>query len=122
MKINKINKVKTLVSTLFATIFVSANSLVVKAAGTSVITNEDASNLGNNIKSAVEAIAMPLGSALVFASVVMAAIRIIVNHYNPNKRGEALGSIGWIAIGAIILGGALMISGVIMSIGTSKAA
>lgn len=49
-----------------------------------------------NIKRVITSIAMPLGSALIFASVVIAALKMIANANNPQKRAESIGSLAWI--------------------------
>ena len=49
-----------------------------------------------NIKRVIASIAMPLGSALIFASVVIAALKMIANANNPQKRAESIGSLAWI--------------------------
>ena len=46
-----------------------------------------------NIKRVITSIAMPLGSALIFASVVIAALKMIANANNPQKRAESIGSL-----------------------------
>lgn len=50
----------------------------------------------DNIKRVITSIAMPLGSVLIFASIVIAAIKIIANANNPQKRAESIGSLTWI--------------------------
>ena len=49
-----------------------------------------------NIKRVITSIAMPLGGVLIFASVVVAAIKMIANANNPQKRAESIGSLAWI--------------------------
>ena len=50
----------------------------------------------DNIKRVITSIAMPLGGVLIFASVVVAAIKMIANANNPQKRAESIGSLAWI--------------------------
>jgi cytochrome bd-type quinol oxidase subunit 1 len=74
------------------------------------------SDVTDKIKNAVANVAMPIGGVLIFLSIVIVAIKIIVSHYNPNKRSEALGGLLWVALGAAILGCALVIAGWIISV------
>lgn len=97
-------------------------SLITKAyadSNGSVIDTKAVSDTATQLKNAISAIAMPIGSVLIFGAVVMVAIKIIMTHNNPNKRSEAAGGLLWVAGGALILGLALMISGVIINIATN---
>ena len=73
-----------------------------------------------NIKRVITSIAMPLGGVLIFASVVIAAIKMIVNANNPQKRSESIGSLAWICGGGVILGLSLIIAGIIINIATNN--
>ena len=55
----------------------------------------------DNIKRVITSIAMPLGGVLIFASVVVAAIKMIANANNPQKRAESIGSLAWICGGGV---------------------
>ena len=72
-----------------------------------------------NIKNAVIKLAMPIGSVLMFVSIVIIAIKIIINANNPNKRSEGIGGLAWVAAGFMILSLALIISGIILSVATN---
>lgn len=52
-----------------------------------------------NIKRVITSIAMPLGGVLIFASIVVAALKMIANANNPQKRSESIGSLAWICGG-----------------------
>lgn len=73
-----------------------------------------------NIKRVITSIAMPLGGVLIFASVVIAAIKMIANANNPQKRAESIGSLAWICGGGVILGASLIISGIIINVATNN--
>ena len=73
-----------------------------------------------NIKRVITSVAMPLGGVLIFASVVVAAIKMIVNANNPQKRSESIGSLAWICGGGVILGLSLIIAGIIINIATNN--
>lgn len=74
----------------------------------------------DNIKRVITSIAMPLGGVLIFASVVVAALKMIVNSNNPQKRAESIGSLTWICGGGVILGASLIIAGIIINIATNN--
>jgi TRAP-type C4-dicarboxylate transport system permease small subunit len=73
-----------------------------------------------NIKRVIISIAMPLGGVLIFASIVIAAIKMIANANNPQKRAESIGSLAWICGGGVILGASLIIAGIIINIATNN--
>ncbi|KOY66085.1 hypothetical protein [Clostridium sporogenes] len=114
--INKFNNLKITISTFITILLTNILCNPVLAApaapSKSVVTNSDAEAVGNRIVDAIQQISFPVGSALIFLCIVLSAVRIISTHYNPNARSEALRSILWIAIGALILGSALIIAGV----------
>lgn len=56
---------------------------------------------------------------LIFASVVVAAIKMIANANNPQKRAESIGSLAWICGGGVILGASLIIAGIIVNVATN---
>lgn len=72
-----------------------------------------------NIKDAVVKLAMPVGSVLMFVSIVIIAIKLIVNANNPNKRSEGIGGLAWVAAGFMLLSLALIVSGIVLSIATN---
>lgn len=74
----------------------------------------------DNIKRVITSIAMPLGGVLIFASVVIAAIKMIVNANNPQRRAESIGSLAWICGGGVVLGASLIIAGIIINIATNN--
>ena len=53
----------------------------------------------DNIKRVITSIAMPLGGALIFASVVVAALKMIAHANIPKKRAECFASLAWICGG-----------------------
>lgn len=74
----------------------------------------------DNIQRVITSVAMPLGGVLIFASVVVAAIKMIANSNNPQKRAESIGSLAWICGGGVILGLSLIIAGIIINIATNN--
>lgn len=72
-----------------------------------------------NIKNAVVKLAMPIGGILVFVSIVIIALKMIVNSNNANKRSESIGALAWVCAGTMLLGLSLIVSGIILSIATN---
>lgn len=83
------------------------------------IGTEEVRTATDNIKRAITSIAMPLGGILIFASIVVAALKMIANANNPQKRAESVGSLAWICGGGVILGASLIIAGIIVNIATN---
>lgn len=111
----KVNKLKLALYT--TPMMVSLMRLKVYAEST--ISTKEVEDATNNIKNAVVKLAMPIGSILLFVSIVIIALKMIANSGNPNKRTESIGSLAWVAGGFMLLGLALIVSGIILSIATN---
>lgn len=113
-----ITKLKAIgaIFTLFA---MKTNMVFATEGGTSIGTAE-VETATENIKRVITSIAMPLGGVLIFASVVIAAIKMIANSNNPQKRAESIGSLAWICGGGVVLGASLIIAGIIINIATNN--
>ncbi len=85
----------------------------------SSISTAEVETATENIKNAVVKLAMPIGSILMFVSIVIIALKMIANSGNPNKRTESIGSLAWVAGGFMLLGLALIVSGIVLSIATN---
>ncbi len=111
-------KVKRVIKKLFVISFFilnKANLCLATGIGT-----QEVQTATDNIKRVITSIAMPLGGILIFASVVIAALRMIANANNPQKRAESIGSLAWICGGGVILGLSLIITGIIINIATNN--
>lgn len=71
-----------------------------------------------NLQRVITSLAIPLGSVIIFASIVITALKMIFNSNNPNKRSESIGSLAWITGGGVLLGLSLVIAGIILNIAT----
>ena len=91
----------------------------IKAYATSTIGKAEVETATANIRDAVVKLAMPIGSVLMFVSIVIIAIKLIVNANNPNKRSEGIGGLAWVALGFMLLSLALIVSGILLSVATS---
>ena len=89
-------------------------------ASDSGIGTQEVQTATDNIKRVITSIAMPLGGVLIFASIVIAAIKMIANANNPQKRSESIGSLAWICGGGVILGASLIIAGIIINVSTNN--
>ena len=77
------------VFTILAIILVlltNVNAVLATESGTTGIGTAEVTQATDNIKRVITSIAMPLGGVLIFASVVVAAIKMIANSNNPQKR------------------------------------
>lgn len=83
------------------------------------ISTAEVNQATENIKNAVIKLAMPIGGILVFVSIVIIALKMIVNSNNANKRSEAIGALAWVCGGTMLLGLSLIVSGIILSIATN---
>lgn len=111
----KINKLKW---TLYSTpIFIAI--LDSKVYAESSISTTEIKTATDNIKNAVVKLAIPIGSVLMFVSIVIIALKMIANSGNPSKRTESIGSLAWVAGGFLLLGLALIVSGIVLSIATN---
>ena len=93
--------------------------LNVKTYAASTIGTQEVETATQNIRDAVIKLAMPVGSVLMFVSIVIIAIKLIVNANNPNKRSEGIGVLAWVAAGFMLLSLALIVSGIVLSVATN---
>lgn len=112
---NIINKVKLIIFTTP----VILTLMKVKVFASNTIGVQEVETATQNIKNAVVRIAMPIGSVIMFVSIVIIAIKLIANANNPNKRSEGIGGLAWVAGGFMLLSLALIVSGIILSIATN---
>ena len=112
-----LRKLKKLKISLYTTPFFLA--LMKARVYASSISTTEVEAATENIENAVIKLAMPIGSVLVFVSIVIIALKMIVNSGNPNKRTESIGSLAWVVGGFMLLGLSLIVSGIILSIATN---
>ena len=117
-KKEKLVKKLSTVATIVTLLVIQANTSFATGAG--AIGTAEVQAATDNIKRVITSIAMPLGGVLIFASIVVAAIKMIANANNPQKRAESIGSLAWICGGGVILGASLIIAGIIINIATNN--
>lgn len=115
IKKEKLQKFKIASLVTLGTMFL----LNLKTYASSTIGTQEVETATQNIKNAVIQLAMPVGSVLMFVSIVIIAIKLIVNANNPNKRSEGVGGLAWVAAGFMLLSLALIVSGIILSVSTN---
>ncbi len=119
MKLSKrkkqlITKLSTL-GTILTLLAIKSNVVFATGIGTAEVQTAT-----DNIKRVITSIAMPLGGVLIFASIVVASIKMIANANNPQKRAESIGSLAWICGGGVVLGASLIIAGIIINVATNN--
>lgn len=110
-------KEKLILSTITVPLMVMLLNIKTYAAIT--IGTQEVETATQNIRDAVIKLAMPVGSVLMFVSIVIIAIKLIVNANNPNKRTEGIGGLAWVAGGFMLLSLALIVSGIVLSVATN---
>ncbi len=65
----------------------------------------------------INELSLPIGAFFIFVAVLMVGFSIIKNRDNADERGKAMESLLWLAIGAFIIGGALIIAGALGGVG-----
>lgn len=114
---NKIAKRLSILGTAITLLAIRSNICLTESTG---IGTAEVQTATDNIKRVIISIAMQLGGVLIFATVVIAAIKMIANANNPQKRVESIGSLAWICGGGVILGASLIIAGIIINVATNN--
>jgi len=112
------NKVKKFVAMMPITLLTLSSKVFAESEGSTLGTQE-VTTATENLKRVITSIAIPLGSIIIFASIVITALKMIFNSNNPNKRSESIGSLAWITAGGVLLGLALVVAGIILNIATN---
>ena len=115
MQRKKLKQISQKIIITSAFLVVKANMCLATGIGT-----QEVQAATDNIKRVITSIAMPLGGVLIFASIVIAALKMIANANNPQKRAESIGSLAWICGGGVVLGASLIIAGIIINIATNN--
>ena len=98
---------------------ISTNVMAKTEKVTDAVGTEEVTTATENLKRVITSIAIPLGSIIIFASIVITALKMIFNINNPNKRSESIGSLAWITGGGVLLGLALVVAGIILNVATN---
>ena len=103
-------KLKGIVTTFPLYIMMASNTVFATDAA---LGTQEVTAATQNLQRVITSLAIPLGSVIIFASIVITAIKMIINSNNPSKRSESIGSLAWITGGGVLLGLSLVIAGII---------
>lgn len=79
---------------------------------------QTATGLGERIVGLIQSVGMPLGGAFLLLAVVIIAVKLALASTGVSgKKEDAMQGLMYVAIGGIILGGALFITGALLGIG-----
>lgn len=78
-----------------------------------------ATGLAQTIYDLVSTLGMPIGGSIIFGCVVIMAVKIAASGLQgrAEKKAEAMGGLGYVLFGGILLGASLFIAGAIIGIG-----
>lgn len=113
-----LKKVRSYVSALLFALFMFAAKAAFAAANYTIPT-QSGEDLGVKIKNLVMSVGMPVGGAILLLSVAFMAIKLMMSAFKADKKAEVMEGFMPIAIGGIILGGAMFFAGVILGIGSN---
>ncbi len=65
----------------------------------------------------VQNVAMPLGSIIFFACIIVAGIQLMWFRNRPDARADTVAGLGYVLLGGIILGAALFLAGALIGVG-----
>jgi hypothetical protein len=113
-------KIKELLAAAAGFLFVLAAqaSAALAGDGTAGISQKTADEVATKVVDLVKGITTPLGSAIIFVSIVVVAFKIIATANKPEERAKAMGSIPYILGGGLMLGLALMLAGFVIGLMT----
>ena len=112
-------KVKELLAAAAGFLYVlAAQASAALAQGTAGISEKTADEVATKVVDLVKGITTPLGSAIIFISIVVVAFKIIATANKPEERAKAMGSIPYILGGGLMLGLALMLAGFVIGLMT----
>ena len=109
-------RLKRILSTIPAALIIFSNNEFATGA---TLGTQEVTTATQNLQRVITSLAIPLGSVIIFASIVITALKMIFNSNNPNKRSESIGSLAWITAGGVLLGLSLVLAGIILNVATN---
>lgn len=109
-------KLKKIIGIIPGAILIFANNVFATSA---TLGTQEVTTATQNLQRVITSLAIPLGSVIIFASIVITALKMIFNSNNPNKRSESIGSLAWITAGGVLLGLSLVLAGIILNVATN---
>ncbi len=80
------------------------------------IADVDATTMSDKIVGVANDVVRPIGALLIFLALAITAFKLITTANKPQERAEAMGSIPYILIGGLLLGGLMMFAGFILGL------
>lgn len=109
-------RLKRILSTILVALIIFTNNVFATSA---TLGTQEVTTATQNLQRVITSLAIPLGSVIIFASIVITALKMIFNSNNPNKRSESIGSLAWITAGGVLLGLSLVLAGIILNVATN---
>lgn len=119
MKRSVWNKIVASVGAFLASISLAVPQAFATLSGSGSLQVQDASSLATKLEQLVNSVGIPVGGGILLISVCVAAIELMIARGRPEKRAETMSGLIYIAIGGILLGGALFFAGLFFGIGRS---
>jgi hypothetical protein len=76
----------------------------------------DYNALYNSLSDLLTNYGVPIGSAILFASVCWVAVQIITSRFNPGRRESAVNNLLYVGAGGIILGGVMFFASLALGV------
>jgi len=86
------------------------------------IADVEATAMSDKIVDVANDVVRPIGALLIFLALAITAFKLITTANKPQERAEAMGSIPYILIGGLLLGGLMMFAGFILGMMNKLAA
>ena len=86
------------------------------------IAEVDASTMSDKIVNVANDVLRPIGALFIFLALAITAFKLITTANKPQERAEAMGSVPYILIGGLLLGGIMMFAGFILGLMNKLAA
>ncbi|NLN48615.1 MAG: hypothetical protein GX154_05915 [Clostridiales bacterium] len=99
----------------YAMMIVLTNPILARAAVTPV----EAESFNTKLLDIASKYLTPLGGTIILFAVVFGGIKLLMSAYSPEKRKETMGGLGYVVVGAILVGGAMFFAGVFLGLGQS---
>jgi len=104
---------------LFGTLAVFIGTHPVLAEEKSSLSQVSAEQFSSKIITIAQSYMMPLGGAVVLIAIIIGGIKMLSAAYSPEKRKEAMGGLGYVLLGAILIGGSMFIAGLFWGVGSA---
>ncbi|WP_054697639.1 TrbC/VirB2 family protein [Syntrophomonas palmitatica] len=83
------------------------------------VTEVDAENFNTKLVDIVTKYFTPLGGTIILLAVIFGGVKMLMSAYSPEKRKDTMGGLGYVLLGAILVGGAMFFAGVFLGVGKS---